>query len=95
MNIIYNYVLFILFFGLIANSYLFHRPLILNDDLMSVLETSDNNDHSENVEKYDPVSYNNFLEFIQELINEDEKGKAPRMYMQSNLNLPRYLRSID
>ena len=74
MTVIYRFIFSVLFFSLIVHSQFFPRPLILDDKVMALLESNGNainresdanNDQSD--EDYRQTSYNNFIEFIQQL----------------------------
>ncbi|CAF4415404.1 unnamed protein product, partial [Rotaria magnacalcarata] len=82
-----------------VHSQFFPRQLILYDKVMALLESNGNainresdanNDQSDEV--YRQTSYNDFTEFIQQSINNENSGKTSQTVLGSNLNLPRYLR---
>ncbi|CAF4974803.1 unnamed protein product [Rotaria sp. Silwood1] len=96
MAIIYHYICFILFFGLLVHSYLIHPPFSNNDEFMAVFESNDNANNRQSDSKYYPTSRSyNVLKFLEELINSYENDQASNNYFYSNLNLPRYLRHIN
>jgi hypothetical protein len=82
MSIILRYSFILLFFCLLVQPRFFHRPLVLSDEFMAMIESIVNdNHHQTDLYPYDKKS--------------DYDRKTLNMNFQSNIHLPRYLRDLD
>jgi hypothetical protein len=85
---------------LIVHSGSIHRPNIYSDDFLAMLETHGllNNDDDANSrnEKYQAIFPSFYDEnTIRQMINNQKNAKRSKLNLHTNLNLPRYLRTID
>jgi hypothetical protein len=84
---------------------LIHRPNVYDEDLLAMMESRVllNNDYenSNGNERYRPILYQPLLpplyydNAIQQMINHHQNSKRSKLNLHTNLNLPRYLRTIN
>jgi hypothetical protein len=90
---------------LIVHSGFIHRPIIYNEDLLAMIESNglsnNDDDNSNRNERYRANFYQSLLPFlyddntIRQMINHNKNAKRSKLNLHTNLNLPRYLRTLD
>jgi len=83
------YTFLILCFSLLIHSRVFHRPLLLDDEFMAMLESYATDDHHRTTPATEEEN------ILDQLDKDYEIGKAIKSHFHINLHLPRYLRQID
>lgn len=78
-----QYFLLVVYCSCLIQARFFHRPLILDDEFMAMLETNAY-DEPNNSPVYNPLINKDY----------DDGNRAIKKKIHSNLNLPRYLRSL-
>ncbi len=93
MAIINRYSFLILCFCVLVDSRFFHRPLILDDEFIAMLESNTPNARRPvALSNNQTLSSDNVDNNIRQLNNNYENGRTFKLKFHSNLNLPRYLR---
>jgi hypothetical protein len=82
MLIISRYTFIVLIFCLTVDSRFFHRPLILDDEFMAMLESTIYDDDRQ-------LDLNSFKK-----TNNEDRGRVLKTTFYPNFHLPRYLRDI-
>lgn len=85
-----QYFLLVIYCSCLIQARFFHRPLILDDEFMAMLETNAY-DESNNPSIYNPAISDQYV-FISK--DYDDGNRAIKKKIHSNLNLPRYLRDL-
>jgi hypothetical protein len=85
---------------LIVHTGLTHRPNIYSDDFLAMLEShgllNNDDENSNRNEKYQTLLPSFYDEnTIRQIINHQKNAKRSKLNLHTNLNLPRYLRTID
>ena len=85
-------LLLLLCSALLVHCRYFHRPIILDDELMAMLEVDSYPDFRSSESSYQPVIVStNGDTLLSQLFDRNDVGKR----FKTNLHLPRYLRSTD
>lgn len=90
---------------LMVHAGLLHRPSMYDEDLLAPIDSNglSNNDYdnSNRNERYQAAIIQSLLpnlyddNTIRQLINHNKNAKRSKLNLHTNLNLPRYLRTID
>ncbi len=89
----------------IVHTGLIHRPNNYDDEFLATLEShgllNNDDENSSRNEKYQTSFYQTFLpslyddNTIRQMINHQKNAKRSKLNLHTNLNLPRYLRTVD
>ena len=94
MTLLYQRLILLLLLSsaLLVHGRFFHRPIILDDELMAMLEVDSYQDFRPSDSSYQSAGLSTNEDILlSQLFDQNDAGKRYR----SNLHLPRYLRSAD